>query len=340
MMQKLAASEKLDMMFDLDADPFEMENLLGTNGMSASNSTIIQAEHMRCLLLGWMGRLDGSVGYFSDPAANYGQGSGDIVEIRDRQSWRAIGFWTSVSDTGILEMGNVAWSDSAFVRHEWLYMGTRVNGQKIRVSSLSITGADAGLFTVDENVPIEFVAKACVAIRISFSSPTTLATTPIDAFIAIEWSEIDDTGSATSPLMATIQLTMKNYNFDSQRLGYPPPPTLAPTLSPAPITLPIVRPTTAPVPPTDSSTAPPDPANAAPSPLVPTVTPPNADNPTASTTDAPSIASSGAAGESTSEPLIECGPDCEMPSPAGAAAASFVVPMLAACVACTMQLLS
>jgi hypothetical protein len=92
MMQKLAASQQLDMMFDLDADPYELSNLVGLNGITASNSTIIQAEHMRCLLLNWMTRLDGSVGYYSDPAANYGQGNGDISEIRDRQSWNAIGF--------------------------------------------------------------------------------------------------------------------------------------------------------------------------------------------------------------------------------------------------------
>lgn len=90
-MQKLAASQRLDMMFDLDEDPYELNNLVGLNGMTAANSTIIQAEHMRCLLLDWMTRLDGSVGYYSDPAANYGQGKGDISEIRDRQSRTAIG---------------------------------------------------------------------------------------------------------------------------------------------------------------------------------------------------------------------------------------------------------
>ena len=65
-------------MFDLDDDPYELNNLVGLNGMTAANSTIIQAEHMRCLLLDWMTRLDGSVGYCSDPAANYGQGNGDV----------------------------------------------------------------------------------------------------------------------------------------------------------------------------------------------------------------------------------------------------------------------
>jgi hypothetical protein len=105
MIQKLAASEKLDMMFDLDKDPFEMNNLLGLNGMIAQDDTIIQAEHMRCLLLDWMTRLDGNVGYYSNPAANYNEGSGDITEIRERQSWKSIGFWTSASDTGALEFG-------------------------------------------------------------------------------------------------------------------------------------------------------------------------------------------------------------------------------------------
>ena len=133
-MQKLAASQRLDMMFDLDEDPYELNNLVGLNGMTAANSTIIQAEHMRCLLLDWMTRLDGSVGYYSDPAANYGQGKGDISEIRDRQSWTAIGFWTSASDTGVMEMGKVSWTGDAYVRHDWLYMGTRISEQTIEVS--------------------------------------------------------------------------------------------------------------------------------------------------------------------------------------------------------------
>lgn len=250
MMQKLASSLKLDMMFDLDTDQFELSNLLGKNGMTATDPTIVQAEHMRCLLLDWMTRLDGSVGYYSDPAANYGEGNGDISEIRDRQSWKAIGFWTSASDIGILEMGNVAWNggDAAYVRHEWLYIGTRQAQQSIRVSSMAITGQHAGLFAIDTTAPIDFGNKDCVAVRITFSSSSTLASTPIDATLSIQWSEVDVTTgtAATAATTTSIQLTMKDYDFESQNLGYPPPPTIAPTISPAPTNPPTVRPTTSP----------------------------------------------------------------------------------------------
>jgi hypothetical protein len=244
MMQKLASSQQLDMMFQLDDDPFEMSNLLGLNGMTAANSTIIQAEHMRCLLLDWMSRLDGPVGYYSDPEANYGQGNGDISEIRDRQSWTAIGFWTSAGDTGVLEMGKVSWTGEAFVRHDWLYMGTRIFEQTIEVSSMMFTGQDANLFSVDASTPLEFGHKACVPIRISFSSSTSLSSTPVDASLVIQWKEL---GTSQSANVATIQLSMADYDFEAQNLGYPPPPTIAPTISPVPTNPPTVRQTTSPL---------------------------------------------------------------------------------------------
>ncbi|KAG7371623.1 molybdenum cofactor biosynthesis protein C [Nitzschia inconspicua] len=99
-----AISKRFDMMLGLDTDPFEMNSILGFNAMNATDATIIQAEHMRCLLLDWMTRLDGTVVYYSDPATNYGQSNGDISKIRDRQSWKAVGVWTSSSDSGVLEL--------------------------------------------------------------------------------------------------------------------------------------------------------------------------------------------------------------------------------------------
>ncbi|KAG7343609.1 hypothetical protein IV203_021617 [Nitzschia inconspicua] len=293
MMQKLAISKRFDMMFDLDTDPFEMNNLLGFNAMNATDATIIQAEHMRCLLLDWMTRLDGTVGYYSVPAANYGQGNGDISEIRDRQSWKAVGFWTSSSDSGVLEMGNVAWTGDAYVRHEWLYMGTRMADQSIRVSSMTVTGQHANRFTIDDKFPIDFSFKSCVPIRISFSSATTLASTPIDASLVIQWSEVDSTGAVTtSQSTETIRLTMKNYDFESQNLGYPPPPTIAPTISPAPTNVPTILPTINPTTPSSPST-------------------------TASgeTTSSPSTMSGEEAesdenGTTSVPPVVSCGPDC------------------------------
>jgi hypothetical protein len=318
MMQKLAASERLDMFFDLSQDPYELSNLLGNNGMTAANATIIQAEHMRCLLLDWMTRLDGSVGYYSDPAANYGQGNGDISEIRERQSWKTIGFWTSASDTGVLELGKVAWNSDAYVRHEWLYMGTRISGQSIRVTSMSITGQHAGLVTIDETVPIEFAYQDCVAIRVTFSSSSSLSSTPIDATLSIQWSVLDSSGAASSPTTDIIQLAMADYDFESQNLGYPPAPTLAPTISPAPTNPPTNRPTDPPVnDPTTDPTAPTAGATPTPTAAVSTAA---TDVDSDATTTAPSQSSNGSANAPTTNnvdnvtftlpPAAECGSEC------------------------------
>lgn len=165
MIQKLASSTELDMMFNLDSDPFEVTNLLGKNGMSASNATISKAEHLRCLLLDWMGRLDGSVGYYSDPAANYGEGMGDIIEVRNRQSWWPIGFWVSDS---IIQFGTVGWNgQDDYVRNEYLYLGTRNDGDVVVVTNITVTGPDASFFRVDStSITLQF--QDCYALKISF----------------------------------------------------------------------------------------------------------------------------------------------------------------------------
>jgi hypothetical protein len=138
---------------------------------------------------------------------------------------------------------------------QWLYMGTRLD-HTIIVSSVSITGADAGLFTLDGTDSIEFGRNSCEKLRISFSSPSTLSSTPIDAVLVLEWSEIGSDG-IVKPSTTTIQLSMKDYNFNRQKLGYPyrPPPTMPPTISPAPTATSTTNPPTAPKPSAASPTS-------------------------------------------------------------------------------------
>jgi arylsulfatase A-like enzyme len=183
MMHKLSASNGKDMMFDLDNDPFEMNNLLGKNAMTAEDEVIHKAEHMRCLLLDWMKRLDGQVGYFSDPAANYGDSNGDMREIRQRQQWKQLGFW--VSDK-TLKFGRLTkLSDGSFVRHEHLYMGTR-NDEIIHIKSITITGPFAGWFHVDQD-PIEFGRRDCKSIRVSLKpKQEILQGSSVDATLRLE----------------------------------------------------------------------------------------------------------------------------------------------------------
>jgi len=127
MIQKLASSRELDMMYNLETDPYEVHNLIGRQfGTTINNSTIAKAEHLRCLLLDWMNRHNNgnnnnnndnsnsnggaaAENYFSDPVSNFNQGSGDIDEITRRQSWKRTGFW--VSDDTRLEFGSIAWND-------------------------------------------------------------------------------------------------------------------------------------------------------------------------------------------------------------------------------------
>lgn len=192
MMQKLASSKEMDMMFNLKNDPFEMDNLLGKNAMKADTSTVHKAEHMRCLLLDWMERLDGEKGYFSDPAANYGEGKGDIKEIRNRQQWKEVGFW--ISDD-VLEFGKLTkWEDGAFVRHEHLYFGTRKN-ETITVTSINISGPDAESFVVDQT-SLDFGYRDCRSIRVSLMSRHDFPHgSKLNATVTLEIQTSSSTGS-------------------------------------------------------------------------------------------------------------------------------------------------
>jgi hypothetical protein len=40
-------------MYDLEVDPYEMDNLVGSAGMSATDEIIGKAEHLKTLLLDW-----------------------------------------------------------------------------------------------------------------------------------------------------------------------------------------------------------------------------------------------------------------------------------------------
>jgi arylsulfatase A-like enzyme len=205
MMQKLSSSTNMDMMFDLEKDPFEMDNLLGRNAMSADTSIIHKAEHMRCLLLDWMERLDGEQGYFSDPAANYGDSDGDIKEIKRRQKWKQVGFW--ISDE-VLEFGRLTkGKDGSFVRHEYLYLGTRQD-ETITISSIDISGPDADSFTVDKNT-LEFEHRDCKTIRITLTSPHELPQgSNLTATVALQ---VDSSlGSQPDMSVYTIQLSLSN----------------------------------------------------------------------------------------------------------------------------------
>lgn len=158
LMSKLAGSTQLDILFDLDQDPFEMNNLLSmssSSSVSPQPETLASAEHLRCLLLDWMTRKDqhpttGEARYYSDPSSNYNQNRGDIFEIFDRQSWPSVGFWTSHSQSRPLMFGQISKlaneQGSSWVRHEWLYVGTRFD-ETVIIDRVEIIGSDSVFFT-------------------------------------------------------------------------------------------------------------------------------------------------------------------------------------------------
>lgn len=172
MIHKYAPSSELDMFYDLESDPYEVRNLVGKNASSTEDSAISKAEHLRCLLLEWMGRRNGDgeiVGYFTDPAANFGQGRGDVAEVTARQSWKRLDFW--ISDE-IVNLGSVSSSSNTnFISHQYLYFGTRNESSFIELKSISIIGEHSTFFRLPEELDLQKPKRVyfgeCASMRIS-----------------------------------------------------------------------------------------------------------------------------------------------------------------------------
>jgi hypothetical protein len=122
MLHKMASSHRLDMLINLTADPYELNNLVGEKGMTGDDDILSKAEHLRCLLLESMRRMDGNVGYYSDPTGNFGEGDSDITEVlltvKPGASWIS-GLATCISslyrlfgmDRDILETNSCIWAE-------------------------------------------------------------------------------------------------------------------------------------------------------------------------------------------------------------------------------------
>lgn len=180
MLTKMASSDRLDMMYNLADDPYEVNNLIGSNGSTATNDVIGKAEHLKILLVEWMQRNDGGARYYSDNKYNNGEGDGDIAEITNRRKWRTLSFW--MSDT-ILNFGKAVWSGPAYVRNEYLYIG-RTNPDTLNISNISIKGVDAGYFTVDKT-SATITQNSYIRVKVSFVSPSLDSAKGLDARIEI-----------------------------------------------------------------------------------------------------------------------------------------------------------
>mmetsp|Transcript_9996 Transcript_9996/g.11096 ORF Transcript_9996/g.11096 Transcript_9996/m.11096 type:complete len:1027 (+) Transcript_9996:680-3760(+) len=249
MIQKLAQSTKMDMMFDVQHDRFEVNNLLGKDAMEITDHSVIaKAEHLRCLLLDWMLRLDGGGGnddtrYFSDPANNFGEGNGDINEIRQRQRWTQIGLWVSHGNSNKnindaentknndnpLEFGKVSWTTTGeFIRHEWFYLGTRFD-ETFTIISLTIAGMDGDkYFSVDDTQKQELLSgkeigmNACESLRVTFRTLAAMtediinrnSNSAFDASLVLELLRRDDDENAITRI--TVPLVLVDLDFTAR----------------------------------------------------------------------------------------------------------------------------
>lgn len=181
MIHRTTTSNEIDMMFNLASDPYELNNVIGKNAPTASTASLMTAEHLRCLLVEWMQRMDGDQRYYSDPANNYGEGNGDISDVQSRQSWPALGFW--MSDTEGLQFGPGTWIDGRYTRNEYMYLGTRTSGD-IPISKIEVVGPWATFVTLDANELI-LRQNTCHRIKVTFDCrPPNLG--PIEASILIQ----------------------------------------------------------------------------------------------------------------------------------------------------------
>jgi len=122
-----AGSNTLDMLYNLEEDPHETNNLVGRNGATADEEVIGKAEHLKALLVEYLDKLN-------NPFTG---------ELRDRRQWRLLPFW--VGDTA-LEFRKPLPDGT---RTERLYMGTTSGALNLTISDIQIEGNGAGYFSVD-----------------------------------------------------------------------------------------------------------------------------------------------------------------------------------------------
>ncbi|MCJ8328738.1 MAG: hypothetical protein MJH11_01965, partial [Lentisphaeria bacterium] len=168
MLTKHANSNKLDMMYDIESDPFEMKNLVGNNGLSANEEIIAKAEHLKCLLLEWMLRMDGTEKFYSDPKYNLYEGKGDYAEIDKRRKWQKLDLW--ISDKNI-KFGKRVFDkkDAIFKRNEYLYVG-RTTAGKSTIKSIELSGEGQNDFSIPVLKKIILHEGKYMRLKISYSS--------------------------------------------------------------------------------------------------------------------------------------------------------------------------
>jgi hypothetical protein len=114
----------VDMLFDLEDDPHEMNNLLGSNSATATDSTIGKAEHLRALLQDYLVKM-------GHPAAE---------TIKMRRDWPAPDFWVGDSSVNFRPLLNDG------TRVEWLYVGSATDDD-VSIEGMCVTGKDSECYS-------------------------------------------------------------------------------------------------------------------------------------------------------------------------------------------------
>jgi Sulfatase len=174
MLPRSADSTILDMLYDVEADPYEMNNLLGTE---PDDPVVIgKAEHLKILLVEWMERHDTEYQYFSSNVYHAGQGTGDVAEIRSRRTWAALPYWQSDST---LRFGAPVRVDGQYRRNEYLYVG---GTSDLEVTGASVEGNDASYFAAEIDPSGD---GGYVRIKVAFVSSSYVSISSLDAWVVV-----------------------------------------------------------------------------------------------------------------------------------------------------------
>jgi hypothetical protein len=149
MMSNTAASTTLDMLFNLGSDSHEMNNLLGQNGMTASNAVIGKAEYLKALLVEYLTAMN-------HPA---------LSEVKKRIKWKTVDLW--VSDT-MLDYGTVSRGQ---IKVKELYLGRTIAGS-VAISNIAIEGAGAANYILDWTQGT-IASGAHQVVKITYTDPGT-----------------------------------------------------------------------------------------------------------------------------------------------------------------------
>nr|MCU0608667.1 sulfatase-like hydrolase/transferase [Chitinispirillaceae bacterium] len=120
MVPNTAASTVKDMLFNISSDPYEVSNLVGLNGLTASNAVIGKAEHLKALLAEYLTKMN-------HPA---------MTEIKNRRKWKTVDLW--VSDT-LIDFGTITRGKT---KAESLYLGRTITGS-VAISGMTLSGPGA-----------------------------------------------------------------------------------------------------------------------------------------------------------------------------------------------------